>query len=356
MPEPSLEYLSPTVSEPERRRLHDDGATLVALRRRGHDHGFLVRRSRPEQPEDLATLWRDDLPIHLPGVLDGGLEVFADEIRESLAMFERLRRGARFLHELEPRFEHQQRFRPTGSTVDRSDEREIEKVWMSAVDGEATVADELWAKLSWIANDESDQSLRISFSFGVEQLEEWREDADRAPFADAVCEEAFPECLTITGHVPLVEALEDLLAARVRFSERIVYSNANGGGAVFHHDVEPEQRGVIFGQFAGRTAWLAVPKRSLAEHVQAQARGDLAKRVASPAAALTVLDDESDRERFELLNTNAAFTKRLVDSGAAFILEPGDALLLPNHGPDDTCWHSVFGVGRASLAHSYGMF
>lgn len=356
MPDHALEYLPPTTPEPERRRIHDSGATVIALRRRGHDLGFMVRRKRPEQPEDLRSLWDADLPIHLPGVLEGGLEVFAEEIPASLKMFERLRDGARFQDELELRLAHQERFVPTGSSVDSREQREIERVWIRAQEGDQTLADELWAKLSWIAHDTSDSSLRISFSFGIEQLEEWREDTARAPFADAACEEAFPECLTITGHVPLVEALESLLDTRLRFSERIIYANAPGGGAVFHHDLEPGQRGVIFGQLAGRTAWLALPKRELAGHLRKLATGDLAARVTSEEAALAVLDDESDKERFRLLNTSPTMTRLLVESGAAFLLEPGDAILLPNHGTNDTCWHSVLAVGRASLAHSYGMF
>jgi len=356
VPSQRLEYLPPTVSEAERQRLRDEGATVVALRRRGNELGFLARWQIPAQPEDLTAPWSGDLPIHLPGVLQGGLEVFTEEIQASGRMFDRLRDGARFLEELEPRLAHQERFVPAGSTVDTHDDREIEKVWMSAVEADSVLAEELWAKLSWISRDPSDRSMRISFSHGVEQLKEWREDAARASFADGACQEAFPECLTITGHVPLIEALEALLDTHLRFSERIVYSNAPNGGAVFHHDVEPEQRGVIFGQLSGRTAWLALPKHALARHLRDLARGDLAARANSHAAALAVLDDESDAERNLLLNADPTLTQSLVEAGAAFILEPGDAILLPNHGADATCWHSVFSVGRASLAHSYGIF
>lgn len=356
MPYRNLDYLPPTVSELERRQLHDNGSTVVGLRRRGHDLGYLVRKAKPKQPEDLAPLWNANLPIHLPGVLEGGLEVFEQDIKASSEMFARLRDGARFLDELGPRLAHQDRFAPSGSTIDTHDRREVEKVWMAAVENDNTLADELWAKLSWIAHDTSDTSLRISFSFGIEQLKEWRDDTARAPFVDAACQEAFPECLTITGHLPLVEALENLLDTRLRFSERIIYANAPNGGAMFHHDVEPEQRGVIFGQFAGRTAWLALPKRQLARHVRDLAQGDLAARVATEVDALALLDQDSDQDLFQLLNTNIEMTQALVESGAAFLVEPGDAILLPNHGPDDTCWHSVFAVGRASLAHSYGMF
>jgi hypothetical protein len=40
-----------------------------------------------------------------------------------------------------------------------------------------------------------------------------------------------------------------------------------------------------------------------------------------------------------------------------FVLEAGDCILLPSHGPDDVAWHSVVALGaKPSLAHSYGIF
>ena len=351
-----LSYLPPDTDEPTRERVRGEGAVVAALRRRGHDLGFLVRRGEPEQPEDLSGLWASDRPIHLPGVLAGGLEVFADEIQASARLFDRLRKGRRFLEELEPLLEDVEGIVPAGSTFDRQDEREIEKVWMKVVDpdpeaGGEVFADELWAKLSWVSDDESDLSMRIAFSFGVEQMLDWLDDDSRAPFTDAICEAVFPECATITGHVPLIEALEELVGHPLRFSERIVYSNAPGGGAVFHHDVEPGQRGVVFGQFHGRSAWFALPKRELAHLLM-----DYADGIDDEAHALRILDDEDDRTRYEVLNEDPQFARLLVEGGHAFLVEPGDALLLPNHGPHDTCWHSVFAVGRAGVAHSYGMF
>jgi hypothetical protein len=143
----------------------------------------------------------------------------------------------------------------------------------------------------------------------------------------------------------------------VRLSERIVYSNAPGGGAVFHHDDEEHQLGVVFGQLAGETAWLALPKRELAAHVAACARSGALRRLAgTPRRALRALDRDAPALR-ALLDATPRFTARLVDHGALIHLRAGDALLLPTHGPDDTCWHAVFALGRrASLAHSYGIF
>lgn len=344
-----LRYLPPDSDPAQRQRLHDGGATLVALRRRGLDYGFLVRAELPAQHEDLAERWAADLPIHLPGVLAGGLEVFAAEIDASAAMFGRLRKGGRFLDEMELRLGDQEGFIPAGCSFDREDPREIEKVWMRAVAGETVLAEELWAKLSWIAHDEADESLRVSFSFGFEQLEEWRQKDGRIRHADAACELAFPECGCITGHVPLVEALSELLGTDLRFSERILYANAPGGGALFHHDAEPGQLGVVFGQLQGRTAWLAAPKGELAA-LLAELGGLAADAVPG------MLDAGEDPGLGRLLNEDPRLVAALVARDRAFVLEAGDALLLPNHGMDATCWHSVFNIGRPSLGHSYGIF
>src|SRR6185436_18720081 len=112
------------------------------------------------------------------------------------------------------------------------------------------------------------------------------------------------------------------------------------------------------------TAWLALPKRELALHVAGFARPRALRRATAtlrhaPTAlrrALAALDREGDARIARLLNETPAFTRLLAEHGALYHLRAGDALLLPNHGWDDTCWHSVFALGkRASLAHSYGI-
>ena len=222
----------------------------------------------------------------------------------------------------------------------------------------------LYAKLSWIAHDERDASLRIRFSFGSENERDWQKETRRAPWSDRFAEAVFPECAVQTGNAGLRRRIEGLTSRRVRFSERIVYNNAPGGGAIFHHDCEPHQLGVVFGQLAGETAWLALPKRELARHLAEFAHaphagmeeGALRRLAGTMRAALRALDGEDPRIA-RLLNETPAFTARLAAAGALLHLRAGDALLLPNHAWNDTCWHSVFALGaRASLAHSYGIF
>jgi hypothetical protein len=337
----------------------------VALVRRGVHHGWLAPERRAAA--DLAAgpsseqleRWRRDEPIVLAGVLRAALAAHAEDCAATLALFARARAGALdFQDEIWRRLARDRRFAPAGATVDLGDAREIEKVFADGLRGRRRVARDLWAKLSWIAADERDRSLRIRFSFGAEALLEWREDPERAQWADRLALAAFPECAVLAENAELVARIERLAGARVRLSERIVYSNAPRGGAVFHHDAEPGQRGVCYGQFAGATAWLALRKRVLAEHVAAAAAGtSLARRLKTAERALSALDEESAVGLARLLNETPSFTRRLVEAGHAFVLRAGDALLLPNHGDQDTCWHSVFAVGaRPSLSHSYGIY
>jgi len=340
-------------------------AKLVVLRRRGLVHGRFLPAPREAPAERVRReLWAEDRPIFLPGILAPGLPAYRARFRGTLRLFDALRSGElSFQEEIRRRLGRRRReFFPSGAVVDAGDPREIEKVYVDGMRGARFAARGLYAKLSWIAHDERDLSLRIRFSFGSESLLDWRKETRRAPWADRYAAAVFPECAALAGAHGLRKAIERLLGRRSRLSERIVYNNAPGGGAVFHHDCEPRQRGVVFGQLAGETAWLALPKRELAlclaEHVTRAVRSPTLRRLAGTTRrALRALDREGDERVARLLNETPAFTACLVEHGALFHLLPGDALLLPNHAWDDTCWHSVFALGkRPSLAHSYGIF
>jgi hypothetical protein len=321
-----------------------------------------VPARRPPTPAEQRAAWDEDRPILLPGLLAPGLGAWRPALARTLALFDELRRGRRTLQEeVRARLRGRAEFSPSGAIVDLADGRELEKVFVDGMRGRRFAARGLYAKLSWIAHDERDASLRIRFSFGSENERDWQKETRRAPWAERYAEALFPECAAQAGNARLRALVERLAGRRVRFSERIVYNNAPGGGAVFHHDCEPYQLGVVFGQLAGETAWLALPKRALARHVAEHAatgpRSAALRRLAgTPRAALRALDGEDPRLA-RLLNETPAFTARLAAAGALFHLRAGDVLLLPNHAWDDTCWHSVFALGRrASLAHSYGIF
>lgn len=333
-------------------------ARSLELVRRGVRHGHVSIAPRggaedlddPILHENLSVLWGDGFPIHLPRALEARLRSRRTQVRASLALFERLRRGASFQDELWGRLDADGEFAPAGATIDTADEREIEKVFADRRRGARRVARDVYAKLSWISTDERDHSLRIRFSFGSEALCEWQQETRRAAHAEAFAEAVFPECDVLTGHAGLVGLVRRLIGRAPRLGERIVYNNAPGGGAIFHHDVEPHQLGVLYGQLAGETGWLALPKPVLACEVAAALS-------ISPKRALARLEREDDEQLFRLLNHTPRFTRQLVLRGSFVHLRAGDALLLPSPTPEVTCWHSVFALGaRPSLAHSYGVF
>lgn len=309
---------------------------------------------------DLATAWARGEPIALPGHLAPALPTAQPWIDESLGLFAYCRDGGRFLDAVLALLEDHPEFRPEGSTVDLLEPREIEKVFVSGLtDGKrARGGRDIWAKLAWIAHDDADESLRVRFSCGAEQLHDWHENVAGQRWSDQLAETIFPEGLLLARDETLQELLGSLLGGPARLSERIVYSNAPGGGAVFHHDADPTQRAVLYAQMAGSTAWLALPQdelaRQIAEHAAALSRADLPS---TPDAARAALGDEGHTALFELINANPAFTARLVAAGWLSVLVPGDVLLLPSPSPAMCAWHSVFALGDTpSLAHSYGVF
>jgi len=338
---------------PLARTLRARGRRVHPLRRRGAVLGHAVELERilPTTAQAKAR-WDAGEPVFLPGILGDAPARHDAPIRACLRMFDRLRAGGSFLDELEGRIGDDPDLRYAGSTVDKNDTREVERVFVDAELAGATVAKDLWAKLAWIANDESDRSLRIRFSAGLEQLEEWMTATDlTAGWVDQFALRAFPECRAILGCEPLRALLATLIPRPHRLSERILYNNAPDGGAVFHHDAEPGQLGVCFSQLEGSTAWLTLSKRRLARLL---VRVGFAR---DERIAMQALDDTDDERLWRLLNRDEAFTAQLAAHGALFVLHAGDSILLPSHGIDDVAWHSVLALGsKPSLAHSYGLF
>jgi hypothetical protein len=320
------------------------------LERRGVRHGAVLPREAVRlTPAAARARWDAAEPV----LIRGALEVTAEarrRIARSAAMFGRLRQGADPAREIGRRLDPEPRFERAGESVDLADDREIGKVHADLRRRGRPPLTDLWAKVSRVSRDPRDDSMRIRFSFGAERLDDWRSDPERALAADELAEAVFPECRLLTAHRPVASLLRSWTGAPARFSERIVFSNAPGGGAVFHHDAEDGQLGVAYAQLAGRTAWLALSKRALAEEIAARA-GRI--RASAVLRRLESHDPATDR----LLNRTPALTRRLVERGSLYVLRAGDVLLLPSHGPDEAAWHSVFALGRRpSLAHSHGLF
>ncbi|MEC7584705.1 MAG: hypothetical protein VYE77_10330 [Planctomycetota bacterium] len=333
------------------------------LRRRGVTFGQ-VRSLPGSAPAPAAALanWRAAEPVFVPAALDKGLEQQREAITQTLRMFERLRRGQRFLDELELRLCDDEVLRYAGSTVDRNDPREIERVFVNAVTGYAPAVRDLWAKLSWIADDESDSSLRIRFSYGLDQHTDWlRATAEQREWLDQFAGRVFPECAAVLESPTLQAQLRNVLGQPFACRERIIYNNAPGGGAVFHHDADPGQLGVVYSQLAGETAWLALSKSRLAELlVAAEAATDATQAMRDLDLCLQAHHETSDtpaaQQLWQLLNRDPAFTARLARAGALYVLQAGDSILLPSHDIDRVAWHSVIALGRRpSLGHSYAL-
>jgi hypothetical protein len=144
---------SPDVARALRRR----GREVWPLHRRGADlgHAVTVHRRAPDR-QAAMLLWRAGEAVFVPGVL-GPLDRHRAPIAASLRMFDRLRGGAAFVDELDRRLRHDPDLRYAGSTVDKDDPRELERVFVDAKPGGNPVAHDLWAKLAWIAVDASDR-------------------------------------------------------------------------------------------------------------------------------------------------------------------------------------------------------
>lgn len=343
-------WLAPGTSARDRRLAAEPGTSVVRLLRRGFDYGFVVSpASLPEKPPAAVD---PGAPTHLPGILAAALEGHRADVQRTLGLLEEIRSGATLAPHIHRRLRAQRRFRAAGTSVDLGEPREIEKVHADALTSQCRrrLVGDLYAKLSWVSTDRRDPSLRIRFSFGSERLRDWMKSPRRAVWADRYAQAVFPECAVLAENRPLHRWLRRRIGSGFRLSERIVYSNAPGGGAVFHHDAEPHQVGVIYGQLAGETLWLALPKRRLAQILAP-------KLGRKPTQILHDLDGHGDRRLERALNESPQLVGELVAEGWCHRLRAGDAIHLPSPTEHDVAWHSVFGIGDSpSLALSFAIF
>ncbi len=336
----------------------------IELCRRGVRHGFVVPKGAPPcSPQDPIGRFQRGEPILLRGWLSLGARRSKARIEASRRWFERLRRGESLALELRSRLVRLCEERcPVaairGTSEDLADPLEIEKLHVDSL-RHGRAGRDLYAKLSWIADEERDDSLRVRFSFGSERSGDWKRYTHRALAADRLAEWVFPECALISRQRRLLLLLERLCGERARLSERIVYNNSPGGGASFHHDAEARQLGVVYGQLCGSTGWLALPRQELAREI-AQLSGasrSISPRLGSTRQVQRALEDTRFAPLERMLNRDPRLTRRLVERGAFYRLRAGDVLILPSPSHEVCAWHSVFALGRRpSIAHSYGLF
>lgn len=330
---------------------------------------------------EIAHRWHATRPIVLQGMAGPLLDDFQAEIQGAGALHEELGTAGglrRFLEsrqaELEPSFRLLEK---RASLTDR--ERDIERVFVEsfAPRGGGRRIEDLWLKSSWLSTHEDDASLRLRVSFGSERDDDASRDILRHRLTAELAARILPESGLITEHPVLAPLVDRLCGERVLFTQHIAYWNAPNGGALFHHDAFAEdtiddgawrQLGVCYMQLSGATAWLALSTDDLAgrirEFAEALEEGELpwvrAQLFEGPRPAVTggwrpFRDMVDDKERLvseiglpgqgrlgPLVNRGPEFTSFLADAGHAYVLSPGDVILLPNRSLRATCMHSVF--------------
>lgn len=335
------------------------------LGRRDYGLGWIAQnRNMSPAKLDTRALWQSGNGVFLPGLVASGLAAQQAHIDTAQRLMERVLEGAGaadLLDEDPYAVRRAPQFELLASTCDEGDDQEIETLEFDVLENGNIVAENLWVKLSWLSYDEGDASLRFRFSFGIVGYEDVAADYQRQEYAAQLTEAVFPESCIISENPAVERTLCSTLAIKApAYVERIVYFNAPNGGAQFHQDVERGHLGVIFAQVHGRTSWLAVPKPSLIEEIQrylarpdahielieagvkARSLKTLLAKAANADSLSAYLDDHQNDPLDILLNRVPAFAQQLIEAGYAYMLEPGDVILLPQQGIDHCCWHSVF--------------
>lgn len=332
-----------------------DGMQPLWLSRRNVNIGWVAeRRNATIAVPDMLARWRTAQPVLVPGAVKQELAAWGANIERSLQLMKKVARGeycadifkrAPYAASLSPDFNF------VSSIHNEFDPQEITTLEYDAKKQGKIVAENLWIKISWLSHERNDTSLRFRFSFGHEGYEDVAADEARQRWAAKLTEAIFPECAIVSENLTVKQLLQNIIAAPgVNFVERIIYFNAPNGGAQFHQDVERGHAGVIFAQLHGRTAWLALSKNELLDEIiYFLNRPDIEKSfgggmpLANTREELSlVLEDRNNDVLDGLLNRTPEFIKQLIANGHAYILQPGDVILLPQHDRENCTWHSVY--------------
>lgn len=360
-------------------QLEEQASALFSITRRGVRHGRFAEFEAADEnsaPQPTQALfderWQSARPLLLPELVEPLSEELGAERR---ALFESLvkPRGLRaFLEakaaDLSPEF-------LLGSDARSLDDptRDLAAVTLepSPRRGEpAPQSGPPWAKSGRLSNFGGDASLRLRLGFGTDREDDASRDQVRLRQVTRLAEALFPETKALHEHPQLSGLLSGWLEHPPAYSQHIAYWNAPQGGALFHHDSFAEsdeggQRGVVYAQQSGWTLWLAVSIDDLArrvmEFVEYLAEANLAPLRSSLYPDIEAFEQVQSwckpgrfaRLRGELakpgcgalaalVNRGPEFSGFLADAGHAYLLGPGDGILLPNHGYEATCMHSVF--------------
>jgi hypothetical protein len=356
----------------------------LVLSRRGAWHGefaVLEPARAPAAPppcvETFAGRWLAARPIVLPDIVR---DLVAAE-REELALADRLHvelsEKGRLRRLVEQRLERAgEVFEPLALTRPLHDkQRDLERVFLASPPPtpRGRKVQDLWVKSGWLSTFDEDRSLRVRVSFGAEREDDASDDLLRQRLVARLAAAVLPAAGAVAAHPALRALIEGLAGEPPLLTQAIAYWNAPEGGALFHHDAfheqggETAQLGVCYVQLTGATFWLALSTQDLAERVREfvdlLAEGDLRwvrARLAPAQRDFRALEelagDPGGLERelglpgcgrlAALVNHGPEFSALLADAGHAALLQAGDAILLPNHGPACTAMHSVFCAGE----------
>jgi len=336
------------------------------LTRRGADLGWVAASSESRvmpSDDEIRETWNRAEAIRLPGILFEHLADHESAIRDALTIMRKVRDGESCADILSGEPYHsrlQPDFDLLAPVYNDADEQEIEKVVFDVVKSGELHAEDLWMKCSCLSFHEPDESIRFRFSYGMEMYKSHEGDLLRERLASELATRVFPECRVVTEHPELNGLLAESLGYRPEYVEKIIYSNAPEGGALFHQDVEKGHSGVLYAQLYGHTGWLTMPREALitaaSVFINDAANADILERAFPDAAdrrhlgalaadrqTMVELMEADDQEVLEVLfNTVPEFTGRLIDDGCGTVLSPGDVILLPQASTEHCSWHAVF--------------
>ena len=322
--------------------------------------------------------WNGNEPIVLIEFLSNSLADYSQDIESSEALYQALLNGSEIDGLLDqPNYVSRfgGKFELLSTRIDESDRQELISVDFDVMENGALALEDIWMRISWLSFLEDDESLRFRFSFGMEGFDDVSLDLERQLAAAELCDKIFPESAIVCNNDALKQLLLKIADVKnLHFLERIIYYNANKGGAQFHHDAEKGHLGVVYAQLTGQTLWLALSKEQLMSELQLFLMDEENKKELQSIVKLdsgyeqllksandlelleNLLDDPANEEISELLNESVLFFNQLVNKDYGYVLKPGDIILLPQQSMKNCAWHSVFSLGeKAGQALSFAI-